>query len=72
MTERCKATCTECGKRRMVWLINDETRLCNSCIEDLGYLKCDYCGEFFPSDYVRFAISPDNRLVCEYCMEDFP
>ena len=69
MTERCRGTCTECGRRRMVWLINEETKLCNECVDLLDYIKCDECGEFFPYDTVEFTDLPDGRTVCEYCLE---
>ena len=70
MAEKYRDVCTHCRKRTMVWLINDTTRLCDKCAEDLDYIQCDVCGEFFRADFVEFTELPDGRTVCEYCAED--
>ena len=70
MTDRDIEVCTECGEEKMVWFINDETRLCEDCADDLGFVQCDVCGDFYPMDSVDFTELPDGREVCQYCMED--
>lgn len=72
MTDRTHGICTECGKKTMVWLVNDEQRLCDECIDFLDFTQCAICGDFYPEDDVEFTELPDGREVCEYCMEDYP
>ena len=67
---RCIGTCTDCGKENCSLIVIDEVdMLCEECL-DSAYTKCDICGEYWPDDVVEFSLTDDDRLVCEYCMED--
>ena len=70
MTRQYKGTCTECGEVKMVWLIREDVVLCDKCADDLDWVQCDICGDFYPWGDVEFTRLPDDRQVCEYCMED--
>ena len=35
-----------------------------------SYTQCDICGEYWGDGYVEFTVTADDKLVCEYCMED--
>ena len=70
VTEKIKGTCMECGKRGKVWQIREELVLCDDCADELDWIQCDICGDFYPWDDVEFTELEDGRKVCEYCMED--
>ena len=67
---RCVGTCTDCGKENSNLIVLDDVgRLCEECL-DSNYTKCDICGEYWGDGYVEFTVTDDDKLVCEYCMED--
>lgn len=71
MAQKYVGKCTECGEDNIeVTLIDEVTSLCEDCIDELGYLECDECHEFWLSDVVDFEELDDGRYVCEYCAED--
>ena len=68
MTEKKRGTCPECGKRRMLWLIRDDVKMCSECADFWDWIQCDLCGDFYPFGDVSFTELPDGRTACEYCM----
>lgn len=67
---RCIGTCTDCGKENSNLIILDDVdQLCEECL-DSSYTQCDVCGEYWNDSYVEFFYPDDERIVCEYCMED--
>ena len=61
--------CTECGQEAEVTIIDEVTRLCEDCIEDLDYIECDHCHEFWLADVVEFYETEDGNTICEHCYE---
>lgn len=61
--------CDCCGTEAKLTIVDNETRLCDECL-DSEYTQCEECGEYYP-DHVEFFVTTDNRLICEYCREDF-
>lgn len=71
MAKRGIGTCTECGAENvMITVVDDETMLCEECLDELGYEECDACHEFWRSDIINFVELDDGRTVCEYCAEE--
>ena len=67
---KCIGTCTDCGKENTSLIILDDVDwLCEECL-DSSYTQCDICGEYWCDGYVEFTVTADDKLVCEYCMED--
>ena len=67
---KCIGTCTDCGKENCKLIVLDDVvRVCEECLET-NYTQCDVCGEYWNDAYVEFTVTDDDRLVCEYCMED--
>ena len=67
---RCIGTCTDCGKENCNLIILDEVdQLCQECLDSV-YTQCDICGEYWPDGVVEFTLTDDEKMVCEYCMED--
>lgn len=67
---KCIGTCTDCGKENTSLIILDDVDwLCEECL-DSSYTQCDICGEYWGDGYVEFTVTADDKLVCEYCMED--
>lgn len=67
---RCVGTCTDCGKENCdLIVLDDVVRVCEECLES-NYTQCDVCGEYWADGYVEFTVTDDDKLVCEYCMED--
>ena len=62
--------CTECGEETEVVIVDDVTRLCESCLNDLDYIECDHCHEYWQADVVEFYENEDGESICEYCYED--
>ena len=61
-------TCTECGKENTsLTILDDVDWLCQECL-DSSYTQCDICGEYRP-DHIEFTYT-DDKVICEYCMED--
>lgn len=71
MSNEYIGTCTECGEEDVkVTIIDDVTTLCEDCIEDLDYIKCDNCEEYWLSDVIEFSSLKDGRIICEHCLND--
>ena len=62
--------CTHCGIEANLTIVDDETRVCDKCLDSL-FFKCDVCGEYWDDSYVEQHWLKDGRSVCEYCAEDF-
>ena len=65
-----EGTCQECGEEKMVYLIREDVILCEECADELDWIQCEICGDFYPYGDVEFTELDDGRTVCEYCMED--
>lgn len=62
--------CTECGEKTEVTIIDEVTRLCEDCIDELDYVKCDKCNEYYLYDAIDWYELENGDTVCEYCNED--
>ena len=70
MANKTYGTCTKCGKEATMTIVDEETQVCEECLDRL-YTKCEECGEYWDDSYVEFFCLKDGRLICEYCKEDF-
>lgn len=71
MAKRYTGTCTNCGEEDVeVTLIDEETSLCDDCIEELDYIECDCCHELWKWDALLFYHLKDGRTLCENCADD--
>jgi hypothetical protein len=62
--------CTRCGTEGLLNIIDDEERVCDECL-DAFFTQCADCGEYWEDGYVEFFLTKDDRLICEYCREDY-
>lgn len=70
MAEKTKDICTECGKKREVVIVDEVTRLCEDCIDELDYVLCDHCGEYWLADIIEFyTVKNNGNTICEHCYE---
>lgn len=69
MAEKTFDICTECGEEAEVVIVDDETRLCEDCLDELDYIECDECHEFWLWDAIKFYNLKDERTLCEHCAE---
>ena len=64
--------CQECGcadEQLFELEIDGETKLvCADCARDLGFVRCDDCGEWVPED--ESYVTADGETICESCYED--
>lgn len=64
--------CQECGcadEQLFELEINGETKLvCADCAMDLGFVRCDDCGEWVPED--EYYVTADGETICESCYEN--
>ena len=68
--ETIKGKCTECGKKTIVTIIDETTKLCEDCIDELDYVLCDHCEEYWLADIVDFyTLKEDGSSLCEHCYE---
>ena len=70
MAEKTFDTCTNCGKKAQVSIIDDETRLCEDCFIDLDYIECDNCTEAYLWDAIIFYNLKNGDTLCEHCGKD--
>ncbi|MBE7053426.1 MAG: hypothetical protein E7391_04035 [Ruminococcaceae bacterium] len=70
MSEKIIDICTECGEKTEVIIVDEETRLCEDCLDELNYIKCDRCNEYWLWDVVEFHETEDGENICEYCNEN--
>ena len=69
--KRAFGTCTQCGAEDCnLTIINDVDWVCEECLE-LWYTQCDNCGEYWESSSVEWFVLKDDKMVCEYCAEDY-
>lgn len=69
MAQRTIDICTECGEKTEVVIIDEVTRLCEACIDELDYIECDRCHEYWQADAVEFYETEDGCTICEHCQE---
>jgi hypothetical protein len=63
--------CTRCDKENChVTIVDDVDRVCDECL-DAFFTQCADCGEYCEDGYVDFFLTKDDRLICEYCREDY-
>lgn len=70
MAEKEMGICTECGAETEVIVIDEETMLCEECIDELDYIECDCCHEFWLWDAIKFYHLKDGQTLCEHCAQD--
>lgn len=61
--------CEECGKELELidaYEITNENHVCEACLEEKGYSKCEECGTYHPEKELTETV---NGLVCEDCIE---
>lgn len=54
---------------KQVIIIDDKTRLCESCLDELDYFYCDNCNEYWLADVIESYELKDGRTICEHCYE---
>lgn len=69
MAETTFDICTECGKKTDVTIVDEVTCLCEDCLDELDYIECDHCHEFWLADVVEFYETEDGITICEHCKE---
>lgn len=69
MAQRGTGVCTECGERTEITVIDDVTMLCDDCIDELDYIECSNCCEFWLWDAIKFYYLTDERVLCEHCAQ---
>ena len=69
MAEKTFDICTECGEETEVTVVDEVTRLCEECLNELDYIECDECHEFWLWDAIKFYNLKDERTLCEHCAE---
>ena len=70
MAKKRMGICTECGAETEITVIDEDTMLCEECIEELDYIECDYCHELWLWDVIKFYNLKDDRTLCEHCAEE--
>lgn len=69
MAQKGIGICTKCGEHTEITVIDDITMLCDDCIDELDYIECDECKEFWLWDAIKFYHLKDDRTLCEHCAE---
>lgn len=70
MAQKYTGTCTECGEEDVeVTLIDEETSLCDNCLDELDYYECDECHEYWLADVLEPQDLKDGRTLCRHCVE---
>ena len=69
MAEKTFDVCTECGEETEVTVVDEETRLCEDCLNELDYIECDECHEFWLWDAIKFYNLKNGNTLCEHCAE---
>ena len=70
MAQRGEGICTECGEETEITVIDDVTMLCDDCIDDLDYIECDKCEEFWLWCAIKFYHLKDGTTLCEHCAQE--
>lgn len=70
MTPHYSGTCPRCGQATTIYCIDEGLDLCEDCAMADGWEQCSICGDFYPTYLVDFTLLDDDRIVCEYCLED--
>lgn len=69
MAEKVIDICTECGEEKDVIIVDEETRLCEDCLEELDYFECDHCHEYWLADVVESYYMKNGNTLCEHCYD---
>ena len=70
MAKTSIGTCSECGSENVeVTAVDEDTCLCEDCLDELDYIECHNCHEFWLWDAVKFYELKDGRTLCEDCAE---
>lgn len=69
MAEKTFDICTECGEETEVTVVDEVTRLCEDCLNELDYFECDNCNEYWQADVVDSYYLKDGKTLCEHCYE---
>ena len=69
MAQKGERICTECGEHTEITLIDDVNILCDDCIDELDYIECDECKQYWLWDAIKFYHLKDERTFCEDCAE---
>lgn len=76
MTQSDRGICPRCGQDTTIYYLDEGADvgegldLCEDCAMADGWEQCSICGDFYPTYLVDFTLLDDDRIVCEYCMED--
>ena len=65
---KVKGKCTMCGIEADLTVIDDEERVCDSCLDE--YIQCAECQEYYQVNAIKFFEMKDGRMLCEWCGED--
>lgn len=69
MAEKTFGICTECGEEAEVVIVDEETILCETCLDELDYIECDNCHEYWLWDAIKFYNLKNEDTLCEHCAE---
>lgn len=69
MAEKTFDICTECGEETEVTVVDEVTRLCEDCLNELDYFECDNCNECWQADVVESYYLKNGNTLCEHCYE---
>ena len=56
--------CTKCGKESPLTIVDEETRVCEECL-DAFFTQCDECGEYWDDSYVEQFFDVESRIIQE-------
>jgi predicted RNA-binding Zn-ribbon protein involved in translation (DUF1610 family) len=66
---KMKGTCTMCGKKRELTVVDEVTEVCQDCLDN-EFIQCDECRQYWLYDAIKFYHLKDGRTLCEDCAED--
>lgn len=69
MADRTNDICTECGEETEVIIVDEVTRLCESCLDELDYFECDNCHEYWLADVIESYYLKNGNTLCEHCYD---
>lgn len=69
MAEKTFDICTECGEEKDVIIVDEVTRLCEDCLNELDYFECDHCHEYCLAEVVDSYYLKNGNTLCEHCYD---
>lgn len=70
MARQKLGTCSACGKiGTLVTVVDEQNILCNACLDQLDYIECERCHEYWLWDAISFYVLKDSRTICQHCAE---